>query len=900
MRNDKDHPRDRGWFKANPKANVNDELGFHIERLTNDLISRGLPPERARAEALRKFGDLEGVRAECVQLETARERRRSRAQWIHDFVTDVRYGVRSLVRQPLFTLAAAITLGLGIGANAAIFSAVDALFLRPLPVRNADELYVIAAKTRDFEFATNTTYPNFQAIRARRDVFSDVIAFQGMKFGMRVGNGDAEPLFAGTVSSNYFDALGVRAIVGRTFSEGEGERRLPLIVVSERLWERKFQRAPSAIGSAVILNGMPYTLAGVVPRSFTGTLQFLELDAYVPVTTWATHEPAYAGLLESHSNRYFRLIARVKQGVPGAVVQSVLAQVATERERLHPQDNPELQFVSAPELRSRPDIGLASQTPIVMAVFVALVGLLLLVACANVATLLLVRATRRQSDIALRRALGASGGRIIRQLVTESVLLALFGLVLGALVGRAGTAWVNGLRFALDAPVAFGLQMNWRVFGLAALVAGLAGIIAGLAPAVFGARLGLVGSLGESGRGGSSSHVRRRVRQVLVVAQVAGSVVLLVFAGLFTRSVREALSSDLGFRTNGLVLMDVDVALQRYDSTRGRAFFAQLRERAAALPGVRHAVMATSVPFGGNVLSAPVVLEQPTAALPDGSMDAWRNVVSDGYFSALGIRLVRGREFTARDDSASAPVVVVNEAFAKRVWPNEDAVGKRLHTERGRPLAEVVGVVGNNKFLFVNEEPMSFVYEPLAQRYQGGRVLQLATDAPAQAIAGPLRQIVRELDAGMLVSPVRTIESHLRNGNAFFFTRLAATLAGALGIIGLIQALVGLYGVLAFAVSVRTREIGMRMALGASRGTVLRLVLAEGGVLVVVGIAIGIASAFAGTRAVRAMLIGVGPTDLVAYAGASILLGLCALLACYIPARRAARLEPVAALRVAG
>ena len=892
--------RDQGQLKPNPKANVNDELGFHIERLTNDLIARGMSPERARSEALRKFGDLEGVRAECVQLETARQRRRSRAQWIHDFVTDVRYGVRSLVRQPLFTAAAAITLGLGIGANAAIFSAVDALFLRPLPVPNADELYVIAAKTRDFEFATNTTYPNFQAIRARRDVFSDVIAFQGMKFGMRIGNGDAEPLFAGTVSSNYFDALGVRAIAGRTFSEREGEQRLPLVVVSERLWERKFRRDQNAIGSAVILNGMPYTIAGVLPRSFTGTLQFLELDAYVPATTWATYEPAYAGLIESQSNRFFRLIARVKGDIPAAVVQSALAQVAAERERLSPRDNAGLQFVSAPELRSRPDIGLASRTPVLMAVFVALVGLLLLVACANVANLLLVRATRRQSDIALRRALGASAGRIMRQLVTESILLALFGLVLGAAVGRAGTAWVNGLRFSIDAPIAFGLQMNWRVFGLAALAAGLAGIIAGLAPAVFGARLGLIGSLSESGRGGSSSHVRRRVRQLLVVAQVAGSVVLLVFAGLFTRSVRQALSADLGFRTSGLVLMDVDVALQRYDSTRGKAFFAQLRDRAAALPGVRRAVMASAVPFGGNISSAAVVLEHASAARPDGSMDAWHNVVSDGYFSTLGIRLLRGREFTAQDDSAAPRVVVVNEAFANRVWPNEEALGKRLRPERGGPLAEVVGVVGTHKLLFVNEEPMSFVYEPFTQRYQGARVLHVATDAPAQMIADPLRQIVRELDAGMLVSPIRTIESHLRNGNAFFFTRLAATLAVALGIVGLIQALVGLYGVLAFAVSVRTRELGMRMALGASRGNVLRSVLAEGGVLVGVGIAIGIAFAFAGTRAVRAVLIGVGPTDFVTYAGASLLLGLCALFACYIPARRAARLEPVSALRYDG
>jgi predicted permease len=892
--------QDQGHLKPNPKANVNDELGFHIERLTNDLIARGMSAERARAEALRKFGDLEQVRAECERLETARDRRRSRVQWIHDFVSDVRYGVRGLVRQPLFTLAAAITLGLGIGANAAIFSAVDALFLRPLSVRNPDELYVIAAKTRDFDLASNTSYPNYLAIRERREVFSEVIAFQGMKFSMRIGAGDAEPLWAGTVSSNYFDALGVTPVAGRAFTEREGEQRLPVIVLSERLWERKFQRDPSVIGSAVSLNGIPYTVTGVLPRSFAGTLPLIQLDAYVPATTWVTHESAFSDMLESRKGGYFRLLGRLKAGVPHAAASASLQQLAAELEQQFPDVNRGLQFVSAPELRSRPDISVADQTPWAIAVFVGLVGLLLLVACANVANLLLVRATRRQSDIALRRALGASAGRIMRQLVTESIVLALLGLLLGALVGRAALAWVNGLRFSLDAPVSFGLQMNWRVFGLAALAAAFAGIAAGLAPAFFGARVGVARSLSEAGRGGSSSRVRRRVRQGLVVAQVAGCVVLLVFAGLFTRSVRELLSSDLGFRTSRLILMDVDVTLQRYDSTRGGSFFRELRQRARELPGVRDAVFAASVPFGGNLSSANIVLDAPSAALAEGTMDTPRNLVSDGYFAALGFRLVSGREFSARDDSTAAPVVIINEAFAKRVWPNENPIGKRLRTDAKRPLAEVVGVVGNSKFLFVNETARPFVYEPLAQHYEGARSLHLVTDAPAQAIAGPLRQIVRDLDAGMLVSPIRTIESHLRDGIAFFFIRLAATLAGALGIIGLVQALVGLYAVLAFAVSLRTRELGLRMALGASRGTVLRSVFAEGGVLVGSGLVIGIALAVAASRVARAVLVGVGPTDLIAYGGACLLLGVCAVFACYIPARRAARLEPVTALRYDG
>ncbi|MEW5918737.1 MAG: FtsX-like permease family protein, partial [Gemmatimonadota bacterium] len=541
----------------------------------------------------------------------------------------------------------------------------------------------------------------------------------------------------------------------------------------------------------------------------------------------------------------------------------------------------------------------ASRIPWVLGVFLALVGLLLLVACANVANLLLVRATRRQGEIAVRRAIGASGGRIVRQLVTESTLLALLGLLVGAFVGRAAVAWVNGLRFAVDAPVTFGLQMNWRVFALASIAAGIAGVIAGLAPALFGARFNLAASLGDAGRGGGTgaSRVRRLVRQGLVVAQVGGSVVLLVFAGLFTRSVSRALTSDLGFRTDRVMLMDVDVTLQRYDSTRGEAFFNQLRERAGTLPGVRSTVYAAYVPFGGSLTSASVTLETPNAVLDGRAVETARNIVSDGYFSALGYRLVRGREFTPQDDHTARPVVLVNERFAAQMWPNEDAIGKRLKTSATAPFAEVVGIVGDSKFLFVTETPRPFVYEPLAQRYEGARIVHVVTDAPAQVIAPPLRQIVRDLDPGMLMSPVRTIETHLRDGIAFFFIRLAASLAAALGVIGLAQALVGLYGVLAYAVGLRTRELGLRMALGASRGAVLRAVFAEGGMLVGAGLLMGLLIAFVGAHAVRALLIGVGPTDAVAYLGAALLLSACAALACYIPARRAARLEPVSALR---
>jgi predicted permease len=902
MQRSPDGSRDPEFIRPDPKTNVNDELGFHIERLTSDLIARGLTPAQARAEALRKFGDVDRVRAECERLEVSRVRRRARANWIHEAATDVKYGLRGLLRQPLFTIAAALTLGLGIGANTAIYSAVDAMMLRPIPVPRPEELLVIAATSPEFDIPGPMSYHNFQRLRERRDVFRDVIGFNGVKFSMRIGNGDAEPLFAGAVTSNYFDALGVSAAVGRTFAEAEGERRLALIVLSDRLWERHYQRDPQVIGSKVSLNGTPYTVTGVLPRSFTGTLPLIDVGAYVPVTAAMAYEPVLAGMIDSDEGRFFRTLARVKPGVSPANVEMALRQTEAQLQRELPQANRGLRFVSAPELRSRPDISLANRTPWMVAIFVALVGLLLLVACANVANLLLIRATQRQANIAVRRALGASGGRIVRQLLTESVVLALFGLVVGAVVGQAAVSWVSGLDLSVQVPVTFGLQMNWRVFALASLAAGAAGILAGIAPAVFGARFNLASSLSDAGRTGSAgtSRVRRRVRQALVVAQVAGCVVLLVFAGLFTRSVRKSLSSDLGFRTANALLMEIDLSVQRYEQDRGQALLSQLRERARALPGVRDAVGVLYMPFSGNIDAGQVLFETPPTALPTGAMQSARNVVSDGYFAALGYRITRGREFTPRDNADAPPVVLVNEAFAAKVWPNEDPIGKRLGIGPGQPQAEVVGVVSNSKFLFVNEEPRPFVYEPLAQRYEPVQTLFLSIDAPAQSVAGPLRQIVRELDPGLLVSPVRTIESHLRDGIAFFLIRLVATLAATLGIIALIQALVGLYGILAFAVGLRTRELGLRMALGASRASVLRIVFGEGGVLVGAGLLIGILVSFAGARVARAVLFGVSPLDFLAYGGACLVLAACAAVACYIPARRAARIEPLTALRVEG
>jgi predicted permease len=538
--------------------------------------------------------------------------------------------------------------------------------------------------------------------------------------------------------------------------------------------------------------------------------------------------------------------------------------------------------------------------PLVATIFLALVGLALLVACANVTNLLLARAVSRTTEIAVRRSLGATGRRLIQQLLTESLLLAVAALAVGLLLARWSMSWINSLQLAVDPPVHFTVTIDWRVFAYAAAAALTAGVLSGLAPAFRGARLSLSEHLKEGGRSGSAGRSRGRLRNALVVTQVAISLVLLICAALFTRSVSAAARADVGFRTDSLLMLSVDVGTLRYSEQRGRQFYATLLERAQALPGVQSAAIARDVPFAGGTHVADVYLDERPAGIADGHAMIAMNVVTPGYFGTMGYRLLSGREFVRQDSDSSPPVLIVNAAMAARLWPDQSALGKRLRLRADGPSLEVVGVVGNGKWNFLNDAPTPMLYRPLAQRYTSPVTLHVVSTLPPSALTAPLRSIVRDFDPELVPYGLRTMQEHLNNGIAAFFVRIAATLAMAIGMLWLVQTVVGLYGVIAYTVSQRTHEFGIRMALGAHAGDVTRSVLRQGVLLIAGGVAVGLALALAITRLLSSLLVGVSTTDARAFAGASGVLIALALASCYLPARRAARMQPVTALRSEG
>ena len=623
----------------------------------------------------------------------------------------------------------------------------------------------------------------------------------------------------------------------------------------------------------------------------------IEPDFYFPITLYPQLDASTQPMFERRDRGSIRVIARLKDGVGLAQARAALGVLATELNQRFPEINVDLRFVVEFESRARPDISVSSVTPWVASVFMALVSLALLVACANVTNLLLVRASARSAEIAVRRTLGAAPGRLIRQLLTESVLLSLAALAAGLLLARWCVAWLDGLKLAMDIPVHFVVTMDWRVFGFAAVIAVGSGVLSGLMPAVRGARAPLTESLKEGGRGGAGGRSRGRLRNAIVVGQVAVSFVLLVCAALFSRSVAAAGRVNYGFRTDSLFMMSLDVSLLRYDEARGTASHAELLRRVQALPGVQGAAFSQVVPLSGGSNQIEVAIDERRADAKDATTTALSNVVSQDYVRTTGHRLIQGREFTAQDDSTAPRVVMINEALAHRLWPGEAALGKRLHVRKDSPLSEVVGIVGNAQFLFLNEEPRPMIWRPLAQAYSTFVTLSVKSSLPPMVLAQSLRGIVKDLDPELVPYDMRTIESHLHDGFALFFVRIAATLAMAIGILGLLQTIVGLFGVLSYVVSQRTREIGVRMALGAQRRDVIGGVLRQGMVLVGGGLALGIAMALGVTRILSSLLIGVTPNDLVAYAVAGGLLVFLAMLSCYVPAYRAAQLEPVLALR---
>jgi predicted permease len=809
---------------------------------------------------------------------------------------DVRLGFRTLTRSPLFTVAVVLTLGLGIGANAAVFTIVNRMLLKPLPVRDPGGLYVLAVQHEGSEQPHNVSWLDYEDYR-KNGPFEDLAAYDANFVGLSADQ-HAERIVVSYVTSNFFSMLGVPPAIGRVVQPGEAAvpGADPVIVLGHSYWKRRFNGNPSVVGKTVMLNGKPFTVVGVVPEPFLGAYALIEFDGYLPLSM----EPpdAYRTMSTKRDEHQLHVIGRLKPGINRAQAQASVDVIAAQLEKQYPATNKTVRARVIPERLARPEANSADETPVVAGVFLVLVGLVLLVACVNVVNLIMVRATVRQRELAVRSALGAARGRLVRQLLTESLLLAIAGGMAGAVLAFFSARLIGSIRIPGDLPFRFDLTLDWRVFAYIAVIALAAGVGVGLLPALRASRTDLNAVLREGGRGASEGGVRQRLRSTLVVAQVAVSLVLLVAAGLFVRSAMNAQSINLGFDPSHVLNAAVDVAQQGYDESRGRTFYEELLRRAKEIPGVQSASFAFSVPLGYYNTGAYLEIEGQPPSDKSRKPQGGYNLVTPEYLQTMRPELIKGRFFSNADDRHSRPVAIVNEHMANRFWPKQDPIGRRFRTEDvGNVWLEIVGVVRDGKQQSLFDDPMPFFFAPLEQQYRSLRVLQLRTAGDPAALTPALQRVIRSLDPDLPIFDVVTMQHMIEGPNGFLLLRLGALFGGAMGLLGLALALVGVYGVVSYAASQRTQEIGVRMALGADRAEILRLVLGRGLVLVGVGVAIGIAAALSVSHMVTNMLFGISPVDPVTFIGVPLLLAAMALLASYVPAFRATRIDPALALR---
>ena len=811
---------------------------------------------------------------------------------------DVRYALRMLAKSPGFTLIAVVALALGIGANTAIFSVFNGMLWRPLPVKDPQQLVVLAKKSRDVDFPLNLSYPDFQDYRQLKTVFSDLIVYapSPVNFG---AEGRPERAWVELVSGNYFSLLGLEAVRGRTFAPEEGwvPGKDPLIVLGYKYWQRRFGGDPSVVGRAVQVNNHAFTIIGVAPERYRGAYYFLEPDFYLPITTISLLDPAAAGFLTKRDDSGLRVLGRLLPGVTPAQAMAAAEPVDRRLAQEFPDSHKEVSLLVLPELNARPEPGLGGFMSTAVIVFMLLVGLVLLIACANVANLILARANGRRKEIATRTALGATRWRMMRQLLTESILLALCGGILGLVFARWAALALMSIHIPTDLPLRlFDLRMDWRIFGFTFFAAAMTGIVAGMVPAIQGSRTNLADTLKAGGRSGASEG-HHRFRNALVVAQVAVSLLLLACAGFFIRSLQNSAHVDMGFRVDHSLMMNVDLGLQGYTEERGRQFYKQVSERVKAIPGVRNAAFASYIPMGYDASVVNIFPEGQVVEEKSKAETAFYDLVQSDYFRTAGVPVIQGREFREADTASSPKVAIVNEAFAKKIWPGQDPVGKIFRTDKSGPPIQVVGLTRTGKYMYLYETPQLYVYFPMAQRYSSGATLFVYSVGDPGQLASSVRDQISQVDGSLPVFGVTTMDAHVHYGKPLLPARLGAMLVGAFGLLGLILASVGVYGVISYSVSQRTQEIGIRTALGAQPSNVLGMVLKQGMSMALIGTAVGVVLAFLLFRGLRSVLYGVESTDLVTMAAVSVLLLSVAFVASYVPALRATKVDPVIALR---
>jgi predicted permease len=805
---------------------------------------------------------------------------------------DLRLAWRLFIKNPAFTAIVVTTLALGIGLNTAVFSAVDALLLRPLPgVRRPDEIMQLYRSwPGDVKYGSNSV-PHYQSVRdLSKDVFTDVAVWDFEALSVTTSDKPARA-FGQMVSANFFSLLGVQPVKGRFFlpEEDIGRGAHPVVVLSEAAWKTMFGGDPAIIGRQIVLNGRSYGVIGIAPNDFRGIMPIVQPSMWVPLMQWSDIRPGDNGF-ESRSQNSLNMIARLKPGVTAALARTRMTSLIADLRRLYPDDYKSSGITIVPQAEAGVHPMFRSTEVGLTAIVMAVVAILLLIACVNVANLFLARARDRAREMAIRLSLGARRSTLLRQLLVESLFFAGVSGIASLAVATWAISLANKIQLPFDIPFGADMQLSPSVllFALGASVA--TGLLFGIAPALQATRPSLVPALkGESPAGRS----RARASNGLVVAQMSLSIVLLVCAGLFLRNLRQVTTIDKGFNSSNLLIANVDPSLQGYDRARTEEFYRRITERLGALPAVRSVATASRVPLGLSNSDAGVTIPGYTPP-PNENMSIGYNVVGPGYFEAMGIPLTKGREIAARDDSTAQRVVVVNQHFADHFWPGKDPIGRVVHAMISGDHT-VIGVVPTGKYNRLGEDPQSYMYFAQLQHFDAGRWLQIRTAGDPAAFIPTLRAEIAAIDADLPLADVRTADAHL--GVALLPARLTGAVLGIFGLLGLGLAAIGIYGVMAYAVAQRTREIGIRMAIGAARNDVVRLLMRQGLTLVVAGMGIGLALAVIAARLAKSMLYGSGGFDVVTFAGVPILLMGVAALAIWIPSRRASGMDPVAALR---
>lgn len=804
---------------------------------------------------------------------------------------DLRFAFRQLAKAPGFTAIAVLSLALGIGATTTVFCWMQSVLLNPLPgVHHSEDMVVLTTSHADQMWDT-CSLPDIKDYREQRDVFAGIIASQVTPACLTIGDQSVWG-YGQIATANFFDVLGVRPLLGRLFLSDEDQKPggNPVLVLGERFWRRHFNADPDIVGKAVQLNRHAFTIIGVAPAAFRGTMSGLICDFWAPLSMH--QEVANMGSLEQRSDHWLHTQARLQPGVTRAQAQAVVDAVGVRLEKAYPDTNQHirlhvLDFINAP-YGVQPVMG-----PVLAILLTVSLGVVLIVA-ANLASLLLARASGRQKEIAIRLAMGAGRGRLVRQLLTESLLLASMGGALGVLIAY----WAVDLlaRWQPPTPLPVGLDAQINLTTLAFTVCGslLTGVAFGLVPALRASKPDLNSTLKDGGRTSSSGAAHQRLRSLLVLGEVALSLILLVGAGLCIKSAQRAYHANLGFNPERVLLAGLRIGMNGYNEATGKVFYARLQERLATLPGVESAALSSWFPLGFEGGPQHGVTVEGHEQKPGEDSSLPYSIVSPGYFATLGIPLVEGRDFTDHDDDSALKVAIINETMAKRYWPGQNPVGRKFRAA-WRELT-VVGVAKDGKYRSLNEPPRGFFYTPFRQGVWDLNLgLCLRTRGDPALLATTLQQEIRQVDPNVAVWAALPMSDYIKA--AYIAPVLASRLLTWMGIVALALAAMGVYGVVAYVVSQRTQEFGVRMALGASAGDVLRLVIGQGMRVAVLGIAVGLLGAFAVTRLLAGFLYGVSPFDALTFGAVTLGLGLVSFLACWLPARRATKVDPVEALR---